>query len=194
MVQLTRPCNPGEVGQLRSVIGALSWATRVCKPELLYRVSQLQTVISHARVHHLREANRVLSDAFMTAGDGITFQEGAVKWDDEVITLAVTDASWAGENHDARGEMEPLHSQRARKIGLAGPGLVSGDKDLVHPICFASNTIRRLCESTLQAETLALWGASKLACASAQRLSKREDTSVMAASYPMNGKHLPLPT
>ena len=76
MVQLTRPCNPGEVGQLRSVIGALFWVTRVCKPELVYRVSRFQTVINHARVHRLREANRALSEALMTAGDGITFQGG----------------------------------------------------------------------------------------------------------------------
>eukprot|EP00959_Pyramimonas_sp_CCMP1952_P398254 8344246-Pyramimonas_sp.AAC.1 len=38
---LTRKCNEGETAQLRPVVGALSWVTRRCKPELLYRVSGL---------------------------------------------------------------------------------------------------------------------------------------------------------
>ena len=82
-----------------------------------------------------------------------------MKWDDEMITLTVTDASWAGENHEARVEMEPLHSPESPHDWLGRTRPVSGGKDLVHPICFASNTIRRFCKSTLQAETLALlWG------------------------------------
>ena len=38
--QLTRKCNEAEVSQLRSVVGALSWISCQCKPELLYRVSR----------------------------------------------------------------------------------------------------------------------------------------------------------
>ena len=76
-----------------------------------------------------------------------------------MIVLTVTDASWSGESLESRGELEPLHSQKARMVGLSGNGLVIGDRDYVHPICFSSKTIRRVCKSTLQAETYSLqWG------------------------------------
>eukprot|EP00959_Pyramimonas_sp_CCMP1952_P403266 8449711-Pyramimonas_sp.AAC.1 len=56
---LARRCNGGETAQLRSVVGALSWVTRQCKPELLYRVGRLQAAAFHAEAPHFKEANRV---------------------------------------------------------------------------------------------------------------------------------------
>ena len=157
--QLTRKCNEGEVSQLRSVVGAVSWVSRQCKPELLYRVSRLQTVVNHAKVFHLKEANKVLEDAVQSADIGLVFKGGAVKWDNDMIVLTITDASWSGEQAVVRGSLEPLRSQKARFNGLSGSGFIDGDSDNVHPICLTRNVIRRVCKSTLQAETLAcLWG------------------------------------
>ena len=68
-----------------------------CKPELPYRVGKLQIIVSHARVQHLREANGVLSDAIATSYADMVFIGGAVDWHDDIGTLTVTDASWAGE-------------------------------------------------------------------------------------------------
>ena len=76
-----------------------------------------------------------------------------------MIVLTVNDAGWAGEDAIVKGNVEPLRSQKARFNGLAGPGFVEGNSDSVHPICLSSKVIRRVCESTLQAEALAcLWG------------------------------------
>ena len=44
-------------------------------------------------------------------------------------------------------------------IALAAPGLEDGNMAVIHPIQFGSKVIRRVCRSTLQAETYALaWG------------------------------------
>ena len=73
--------------------------------------------------------------------------------------LTVTDASWANDKDTARGKVEDYRSQRARCNGLAGEGFVVGSSDFVHPICITSKVIRRVCKSTLQAETQAMiWG------------------------------------
>eukprot|EP00959_Pyramimonas_sp_CCMP1952_P197061 4120819-Pyramimonas_sp.AAC.1 len=68
-----RKCNGGETAQLRSVVGALSWVTRKCKPELLDRVSRLRTAACHAEVLPLEEGNRVSEDATQSADGGLVF-------------------------------------------------------------------------------------------------------------------------
>ena len=122
-------------------------------------MSRLQTVVNHAKVLHLKEANKVLEDAVQSADISFVFKGGAVKWDKDMIVLTITDASWSGEQAVVRGSLEPLRSQKARFNGLSGSGFIDGDSDNVHPICLTSKVIRRVCKSTLQAETLAcLWG------------------------------------
>ena len=50
----------GEEKQLRSVVGSLSWIARQGRPDILYRVSKLQSGIKGATVSTLKEANKVL--------------------------------------------------------------------------------------------------------------------------------------
>ena len=54
------PVTKGEEKQLRSVVGSLSWIARQARPDVLYRVSKLQSSIKGATVSTLREANKVL--------------------------------------------------------------------------------------------------------------------------------------
>eukprot|EP00959_Pyramimonas_sp_CCMP1952_P179035 3742660-Pyramimonas_sp.AAC.1 len=104
-------------------------------------------------------ANRLLEDVVQTSGTGLVFKGGAVKWDNDMIVLTITDASWSGEQDIVQGNLESLRPRKASFNGLAWLGLVDGYKDYVHPICASSKVIKRVCKSTLQAETLAcLWG------------------------------------
>ena len=119
---MTRKCDEGEVSQLRYVVGVLSWVSRQCKPELLYRVSRLQTVVNQAKVLHLKEASKVLEDTIQSSDKGLVFKGGAIKWDNDMIVLTITDASWSGEQDVVRGPLEPPRSQKARFNGLSGPG------------------------------------------------------------------------
>ena len=50
----------GEERQLRSVVGSLSWISRQARPDILYRVSKLQSSIKGATIATLHEANKVL--------------------------------------------------------------------------------------------------------------------------------------
>ena len=48
------PVTKGEEKQLRSVVGSLSWIARQARPDILYRVSKLQSSIKGATVSTLR--------------------------------------------------------------------------------------------------------------------------------------------
>ena len=54
------PVTKGEEKQLRSVVGSLNWIARQARPDILYRVSKLQSSIKGATVSTLKEANKVL--------------------------------------------------------------------------------------------------------------------------------------
>ena len=116
---LTRTCTEGETSQLSSVVGAVSWVTRQCKPELLHGASTLQTAGNHAKVLHFEEANRVPEDAVQTADKGLAFKGGAVKLDKDVVALTIADARWPGEGDIVNGSLEPFRSQKARFNGVA---------------------------------------------------------------------------
>ena len=47
------PVTTGEEKQLRSVVGSLSWIARQARPDILYRVSKLQSSIKRATVSTL---------------------------------------------------------------------------------------------------------------------------------------------
>ena len=52
------PVDRGEERQLRSVVGSLSWISRQARPDILYRVSKLQSSINGATIATLHEANK----------------------------------------------------------------------------------------------------------------------------------------
>ena len=54
------PVTKGEEKPLRSGVGSLSWIARQARPDILYRVSELQPSIKGATVSTLKEANKVL--------------------------------------------------------------------------------------------------------------------------------------
>ena len=62
----SEPVTTGEERQLRSVVGSLSWISRQARPDILYRVSRLQSSIKGAKVSTLTDANKVLKMALET--------------------------------------------------------------------------------------------------------------------------------
>lgn len=148
---------PGEIAQLRSVVGSLAWITRQCRPELGYYCSRLQSVCASAKVKYLLEANKVLQMAIAGANDGLYFKAGAFEWKDAVL-CSITDASWANETKVQGDQVFPRRSQMGRFTVLAGPDIWNGEKSNFHVIGWKSNMIKRLCRSTMQAETQASVG------------------------------------
>ena len=136
-----------EIAQLRSVVGSLGWVARQCRPQLLYGVNKLQSVCGTATLDDLRFANKLLQEAKESSDDGLFFKNGLFTWNNMEM-LTITDASFGNESN--------FCSQKGRMNILTGPDSFGKNGMEVHLIGYSSTIIRRVCRSTLQAETCAL--------------------------------------
>ena len=154
--QLGEMATPAEISQLRSVVGSLSWLARVCRPDLSFQVNQLQARQQAAQVKHLIDANKLLHHALQDRDKGIFYAKGAMKFESAII-LSINDASHAA-SVEAIGEgvVAGHRSQSGRLLALADPSFATTGKGSVYLLEWHSNTIRRVCRSTLQAETMSL--------------------------------------
>lgn len=143
-------------GQLRSVIGSLAWLARVCRPDMSYGVSRLQSAVSDAKYSDVIFANNLVNVARNSREEGITYPLKQFRFEDAKI-IAIQDASHAND-FDVSGSGKKLgfRSQSGRILCLAGPDF---SKDHFGPMLLVewhSTVIKRVCRSTLQAETLSL--------------------------------------
>ena len=143
-------------GQLRSVIGSLAWFQRVCRPDLAYAVNRLQSAVSSAVYDDVIFANGIVKITKETKNEGITFPLKAFKFEDLMI-VGIQDASFAADN-DLSGSGKRLggRSQSGRLTCLADKSFMERRTGHLLPINWHSTTLKRVCRSTLQAETLSL--------------------------------------
>ena len=87
----------GEISQLRSVNGSLSWIARQCRIEHCYKCSKLQSVASTALVKHLDACNALLTEAKETSRTGLFYKSGAFDFD-KALMITISDASWANDD------------------------------------------------------------------------------------------------
>ena len=135
----------GEEPQLRSVVGSLSCISRQARPDILYRVSGLQSSIKGAKVSTLTDANKVLKMALDTKDLKIRYRHSGNLDFMKLGVLTASDASFAGETQrkSQQGRIhflcpaEPLTDQNNCLFDVA---LVS----------YSSTTIKRVCRATLQ--------------------------------------------
>ena len=141
----------GELTQLRSAIGSLAWIARQARPDLLYKVSYLQTTVKAATVSTLKECNRVIDIAKNSMNEvKLRFIPGILDWQNCGV-LTVTDASFSNE--------PGYKSQQGRSHFFVNTCDLKDDLSSVFnvmPISFSSATMKRVCRSTLQAEAYAL--------------------------------------
>ena len=155
-----------EKGQLRSIIGSLSWLVRVCRPDLNYQVAKLQMAVADPTVQDLVDANNLVRYASRTRDQGILYPAGALSFDDMMV-LAIQDASYAAD-YDVSGSGKKLgyRSQSGRMLFLAPGNYMTKMSSAGYLISWQSTVIKRVSKSTLQAETLSL----QLGAAEADRL------------------------
>ena len=151
-----RPAADQEVNQQRSVLGSLNWVARVCRPDICYELSSLQSVQKKAVVQDLLDCNRLLRYVQDTPEVGLLYRYEALDFDKAVI-LSIADASHAA-NFDVGHSGEPLgnRSQSGRMLCLASSEFMKTGEGHVYPLEYHSNVIRRVCCSTMQAETLSM--------------------------------------
>ena len=139
--------SPDETTKLRSVVGSLAWVARQGRPDLAYRVSYLQTAINGATVGLLHECSKVVDLAHKQLEDVVLrFPREHLKTTDwrNVGTISVTEASFCNEKGfmSQQGRAHLLHENAYTYHAL--------------PLNFSSPAIKRVCRSTLQAETYSL--------------------------------------
>ena len=86
----------GEDRQLRVVVGSLSWIARQARPDILFRVSKLQSSIKGATVSTLKQANKVLELALNGKDLKLRYKNEPFNFQ-ELGVLTASDASFAGQ-------------------------------------------------------------------------------------------------
>ena len=139
-----------DITKLRSITGSLAWISRQTRPDLGYRVSRLQSSIKDATVSTLTDANAVVVLAHKGHDVKLCFPAAHLRWN-EVGVITVTDASFSNEKN--------YKSQQGRIHFLGDLKQIKDERTTTYkvmPLSFGSTTIKRVCRSTLQAETYAL--------------------------------------
>ena len=148
-------------GQLRSIIGSLAWLSRVCRPDLSYAVCRMQSTVHCATMADVKFANSTVAVARKTKEKGISYPLGAFKFEDCMV-VAIQDASHAAD-FDVSGSGKKLgfRSQSGRLLCLADRNFKETWQGKLMLIAWHSTVLKRVCRSTLQAETLSLLQGSE---------------------------------
>ena len=142
--------------QLRSIIGSSAWLSRVCRPDLSYSVSYLQSNVSNATFEHVHFANNMVKIARNSKNVGIHFPIRAFRFEDCMI-VGLQDASFANDAFEnEKGVRSGLRSQSGRVLCLASKDFQRSHQGHLLMLDWHSTTIKRVCRSTLQAETMSL--------------------------------------
>ena len=143
-----------EQEQYESVTGSLQWVVRIARVESQTAVSKLQQM-KKTTVAAAVFANKVLQYLKKTGTRGLMFRMGVIRWHlGDFVIGSISDASHADEHCERTGE--PYRSQGGRMTILATRSLVDQAECGFHLIACTSNTLKRVCRSTLTAETLQL--------------------------------------
>ena len=142
--------------QLRSVIGSLAWLARVCRPDLAYSVNYLQSRVSQATYGDVAFANKVIAIARASKNVGLHYPLKAFDFDKAAI-VGLQDASFANDSEvNEAGKTSGFRSQSGRLLCLSGPDFKTSRQGPLLLLDWHSTTVKRVCRSTLQAETLSL--------------------------------------
>eukprot|EP00439_Symbiodinium_sp_Y106_P068391 s2336_g11.t1 len=145
-----------EKSQLRSVVGSLNWLVRVCRPDLAYSVARLQSAVSRPLVQDLIDANNLVKYVARTKDKGLLYPANKLDFQRMAI-IAIQDASYAADfDTSASGKKLGFRSQSGRILCLADLDFVNTLEGHLYPVEWHSTIIRRVCRSTLQAESLSL--------------------------------------
>ena len=144
-----------EAKQLKSVVGSIAWIARQARPDLSYRTSVLQSAGKAPTLATLKLANKTIDIAKSKSQQGIRYEAGAIDWDNMII-VAMADASHSNEFEVIGAKTEAYRSQSGRLLMLASPSILKGDDMRYHIISWSSTIIRRVCRSTMQAETYSM--------------------------------------
>ena len=145
-----------EQSQMRSVLGSLNWIARVNRPDLAYDTSRLQSCVQKPCVQDLVDCNSLLRRAMLSKDQRLTYVWRPFKFE-ELKILSITDASHANDyDLSSTGQRLGFRSQSGRILAFCGPDFIDKSGGPIHILEWKSSVIRRVCRSTLQAESLSM--------------------------------------
>lgn len=106
------PASNAEINQLQSILGSLNWVARVCRPDIAYQLSALQTVQKKATVEDLIDCNTLMRHVQGTPETGLFYKYNAFDFDKSVI-LSICDASHATDSEEAKSGKTLGHSSQS---------------------------------------------------------------------------------
>ncbi|CAK0841380.1 unnamed protein product, partial [Prorocentrum cordatum] len=176
---LSSDATPAEFSDNRSALGALGWLSSQTRPDLAAGVSMGQRTQNKPTIQDLFETNRLIKLARKHADAGLEFP----KLRGPLCLVTYHDASWANADEPAEGAISKLlaktvgatskdkkikiRSQAGYVSFLAEAKLLRGDRARAGIVDWRSGTIKRVCRSTLAAETMSAVDA--LGCAQITR-------------------------
>ena len=132
-----RTLNENEQYLYRAICGQLNWIATQSRPDISYDVCVLSTKLNSAKVSDMLYANKVLKKV---KAEDIKLMFPKLQF--PLKLLVFCDASYANLNNGG--------SQGGYII------FISGSNGKIAPACWSSRRLRRVCRSTLSAETLAM--------------------------------------
>ncbi|CAK0846224.1 unnamed protein product, partial [Prorocentrum cordatum] len=172
---LSSDATPAEFSDNRSALGALGWLSSQTRPDLAAGVAMGQRTQNKPTIQDLLETNRLIKLARKHADVGLEFP----KLRGPLCLVTYHDASWANADEPAEGAISKLlaktvgatskdnnikiRSQAGYVSFLAEAKLLRGDRARAGIVDWRSGTIKRVCRSTLAAETMSAVDA--LGCA-----------------------------
>ena len=152
---------PQELKTLRTVNGGLQWLQRQLRPDLSFAVSVSQGATSDARVKHLVEVQKVVTQAKKHKDFELVYRPLDL---DKGGFLSVSDAGLGGIGDD--GDYGTVVDGKVRSQG--GYLVLFGDENLAHHgtrgqfnlLDWRSHKLKRVCRSSFAAETLSLADAN----------------------------------
>ena len=178
-LELQAAATATEFSDNRSALGALGWLTTQTRPDLAAGVAMAQRTQNRPLVMDLIETNRLIKLARKYSEVGLEFP--ALKG--PICMVTYHDASWANadESSDSlvgrlvesamgrsdKSSRPKVRSQAGYASFIAEAGVLRGDKARCCLVDWRSATIKRVCRSTLAAETMS--GVDALGCAQISR-------------------------
>ncbi|CAK0870870.1 unnamed protein product [Prorocentrum cordatum] len=142
------PLTPEEISALRSGVGSLGWVARQTRPDLAVHASLGAQSMSGPKIRDIVAVNR----AIKMAKDDVDFKlvfSSRLDWDSAIV-FGCGDSSHGNIDDLTLGEK--VKSQCGYIIGMASPDLETDATAIIHPLEWASATIKRVVRGSLAAE------------------------------------------
>ena len=138
-----------EMTQCRAVLGAIQWRVYQTGPQHAAKLGHLQSIISKGDRSTIAEVNKLVREVHAQRDVGLVIHQLCAERDEDLVLVGWSDAALANR--------PDLSSTGGYIIGFVHKNMVEdGVRGPVNVMSWSSNKLRRVCRSSLAAETQAL--------------------------------------